>query len=58
MPARSVDLDQVLCHEEERDVGQDNVVSLEGTKLQLGKKLLGRFDAKGRAVVLPKAIAA
>ena len=30
-----IDLDQILCHEEERVVGQDNVVQLDGVKLQL-----------------------
>ena len=86
VPVRSVELDQVLCHEEERTVGQDNVVSFEGTKLQLSKQpgrrscagmrvlvrrhidgshsvwrateLLGRFDGKGRAIALPKALLA
>jgi hypothetical protein len=86
VPAHGVDLDQVLCHEQERVVGQDNVVSFEATKLQLAKQpgrrscagmrvlvrrhvdgthsvwrsaeLLGRFDRKGRAVPLPRPIAA
>ncbi len=86
VPVKRVDLDQVLCHEEERIVGQDNVVSFEGVKLQLGKQpgrrtctgmrvlarrhvdgtlsvwrateLLGRFDAKGRALAVPRPIAA
>jgi len=86
VPVRSVELDQVLCHEEERTVGQDNVVSFEGTKLQLSKQpgrrscagmrvlvrrhidgshsvwrateRLGRFDGKGRAIALPKALLA
>jgi hypothetical protein len=83
VPARGVDLDQVLCDEKERTVGQDNVVGFEGMNLQLAKQpgrrscagmrvlvrhhvdgtysvwrvtdLLGRFDAKGRPVALPKA---
>jgi hypothetical protein len=86
VPAGNVELDQVLCHEEERIVTQDNVASFEGVKLQLHKQpgrrtcagmhvlvrrhvdgaysvwrateLLGRFDSKGRVVVIRKAIAA
>jgi transposase len=86
VPVRGVDLDQVLCHEEERTVGQDNVVGFEGKSLQLAKQpgrrscagmrvlirrhidagysvwrgteLLGHFDAKGRAIALPKALLA
>src|SRR5262249_25827807 len=34
----TTDLDQILCHEEERTVGLDNVVQLEGVALQLAKQ--------------------
>lgn len=34
----ATDLDQILCHEEERTVGLDNVVHLEGVALQLAKQ--------------------
>lgn len=38
VPLHGVDLDTVLCHEEERTVGQDNVVTLEQVPLQLAKQ--------------------
>jgi hypothetical protein len=34
----ATDLDQILCHEEERRVGRDNVVQLEGLALQIAKQ--------------------
>jgi|SRR5215470_6591105 len=34
----ATDLDQILCHEEERTVGLDNIVQLEGVALQLAKQ--------------------
>ena len=34
----TVDLDLILCQEEERTVGLDNVVVLEGVPLQLAKQ--------------------
>ena len=84
-PLLDVDLEAVLCHEEERLVAKDNTVQLEGVRLQIdkqpgrvtcagltvtvrrhldgthsitwGKRLLGRYDARGRrleaAVALP-----
>lgn len=33
-----VDLDQILCHEEERTVAKDNTVVLDGVRLQLAKQ--------------------
>ena len=38
VPLHGVDLDRVLCHEEERTVGHDNVVVLEQVPLQLAKQ--------------------
>lgn len=50
-----VDLDQVLCHEEERVVGQDNVVQYEGAKLQLGPQA-GRRSCAGMRVIVRRHI--
>lgn len=50
VPVAGVDLDQVLCHEEERVVGQDNVVQLEGAKLQIGRQA-GRRSCAGMRVI-------
>ena len=38
VPLGNVDLDQILCEEAERIVGQDNVVSFESVPLQLAKQ--------------------
>ena len=38
VPLGAVDLDQILCQEEERTVGQDNVVGLDGVPLQIAKQ--------------------
>lgn len=38
VPVGDIDLDQILCHIEERAVGQDNVVTLEAVPLQLLKQ--------------------
>jgi transposase len=38
VPLGATDLDQILCHEEERTVGPDNVVQLEGVTLQIAKQ--------------------
>jgi len=35
-PTRWMDLEQILCHEEARKVGRDNVVILDGVTLQIG----------------------
>lgn len=45
------DLDQVLCHEEERTVAGDNTVSLLGVVLQIGKQP-GRRTCTGRRVLV------
>lgn len=44
-----LDLDSILCHEEERTVGQDNVVVLEQVPLQLAKQP-GRRSCAGLRV--------
>jgi hypothetical protein len=38
VPVGDVDLDQILCHIEERAVGQDNVVTLDTVALQIAKQ--------------------
>src|SRR3989441_5895260 len=38
VPVGDVDLDQILCHVEERAVGQDNVVTLDTVPLQIAKQ--------------------
>jgi hypothetical protein len=50
VPVGDIDLDQVLCHQNERVVGEDNVVSFDGVKLQLGKQP-GRRSCAGMTVV-------
>ena len=47
----TVDLDLILCHEEERTVGLDNVVVLEGVPLQLPKQPGRRTCARLRVTV-------
>jgi hypothetical protein len=47
----TVDLDLILCHEEERTVGLDNVVVLEGVPLQLAKQPGRRTCARLRVTV-------
>src|SRR2546422_3088891 len=51
VPLHGVDLDSVLCHEEERTVGQDNVVVLEQIPLQLAKQP-GRRSCAGLRVIV------
>jgi transposase len=46
-----VDLDEILCHEEERTVGPDNVVTLAALPLQLGKQP-GRRTCAGLRVLV------
>lgn len=51
MPLSGVDLDPILCHEEERTVGRDNVVSLGAIRMQITKQP-GRLTCAGlRATV-------
>ncbi len=51
VPLGAVDLDQLLCEEAARVVGQDNVVSFEGLPLQLAKQP-GRPTCAGLRVVV------
>jgi transposase len=51
VPLHGVDLDTILCHEEERTVGQDNVVALERVALQLAKQP-GRRTCAGLRVTV------
>jgi transposase len=51
VPLRDVDLDSILCHEEERTVGQDNVVALEQVALQIAKQP-GRRSCAGLRVLV------
>lgn len=49
--AGGVDLDQILCHEESRQVGKDNTVALEGVRLQIAKQP-GRSSCAGLTVTV------
>lgn len=51
VPYEGVDLDALLCHEEERTVGPDNVVTLEAVPLQLAKQP-GRRTCAGLRVLV------
>lgn len=51
VPLGRVDLEQILCHEEERTVGQDNTVTLAGLRLQIAKQR-GRRSCAGLRVLL------
>ncbi|MEP0773403.1 MAG: ISNCY family transposase, partial [Acidobacteriota bacterium] len=51
VPLGDVDLDQLLCVEEERLVGQDNTVVLDGVRLQLTKQP-GRPTCAGLRVIV------
>ena len=51
VPLHGVDLEQILCHEEERTVGRDNVVVLDGVPLQLAKQP-GRRTCAGLRVTV------
>lgn len=46
-----IDLDQILCHEETRTVGEDNTVASDGLALQISKQP-GRRTCAGLEVVL------
>ena len=48
VPIGRVDLDQILCHEEERLVARDNTVRLDGVVLQIDKQR-GRRSYYARA---------
>ncbi|MFB3908293.1 MAG: ISNCY family transposase [Candidatus Eisenbacteria bacterium] len=51
VPVGRVDVDQILCHEEERTVSRDNAVSFEGKRLQI-RKQAGLRTCAGREVVV------
>lgn len=51
VPLGAVDLEQILCHEEERTVGRDNTVVLEGIRLQIAKQP-GRRTCAGLRVTV------
>src|SRR2546428_1399219 len=51
VPIGRVDLDQILCHEEERGVARDNPVRLDGVVLQIDKQRGRRSCASLRVVV-------
>ena len=51
VPLGDVDLNQILCEEAERLVGQDNVVTFEGGRLQLAKQP-GRPTCAGLRVIV------
>ena len=51
VPLHGLDLDSLLCHEEDRTVGQDNVVVLEQVPLQLAK-YPGRRTCAGLRVLV------
>ena len=38
MPLHGVDLDTILCEQEERTIGHDNVVSFDAVPLQIAKQ--------------------
>ncbi len=48
---RRPDLDQILCHQEERTVAQDNTVTLDGIRLQITKQR-GRRTCAGLRVLV------
>jgi len=56
VPVDAVDLDHILCHEEDRTVGQDNVVVLDGVALQLAKQP-GRRTCAGLRVTVRRHLA-
>ena len=51
VPLGAIDLDQILCHEEERTVTKDNTVSLDGVRMQILKQP-GRRSCDGRKVLV------
>jgi transposase len=51
VPLGTEDLEQILCHEEERTVAKDNTVSLDGLSLQIGKQK-GRRSCAGVRVTV------
>ena len=51
VPLGTVDVDQILCHEEERVVAADNTVSMNGYVLQVARQP-GRRTCAGRRVLV------
>ncbi len=51
VPLGRVDLDQILCHQEERTVAQDNTVTLDGLRLQISKQR-GRRTCAGLRILV------
>jgi transposase len=51
IPLHGVNLDQILCHEDERVVGRDNTVRLDNVLLQLAKQP-GRRSCEGLRVIV------
>jgi len=51
VPLGRFDLEQVLCHEQERTVGRDNTVSLDGVRMQIDKQR-GRRTCAGLQVLI------
>ena len=51
VPLEGVDLDQILCHQEERTVAQDNTLTLDGVRLQLDKQR-GRRTCAGLRILV------
>ena len=51
VPLGPVDLEQILCHQDERTVARDNTVTLDGVVLQLAKQATRRSCAGLRVVV-------
>ena len=51
VPLAGVDLDPILCHEEERTVGKDNVVALGSVRMQITKQP-GRLTCAGLRVTV------
>ena len=51
VPLGPVDLEQILCHQEERIVGKDNVVQLDAVRLQIAKQP-GRPTWAGQPVLV------
>ncbi len=56
VPVGRVDLEQILCYEEERTVGQDNTVRLGGLRLQIAKQR-GRRTCAGLRVLVRRHLA-
>jgi transposase len=51
VPLGDIDLEQILCEEEERTVGQDNTIAFAGARLQLAKQP-GRPTCAGLRVIV------